>query len=346
MDRPRWEMGSSFPLITGDEAVHEHPFGAGRYFGSGRQALAALVRHGMQEHGWETLHVPTYYCPEVVRDLSRVTNVRRYWASPEGDVSEPAAGKRDAVLLMSYFGEPPASVGHEAGARIVDATHDPLAAWLDGLDADYVVASLRKTAPLPDGGVVWSPRGGPLPTAEPAGDRQLAGTGNMLSAMSLKSAYLAGKAIDKKAYLELFKLADQYICGTEPGEMSSFSRAVLPTFPLGQWRRRRLDNIDAATAALVDLSHVEVLSSTFGVVLRFRSNALQEMVRSALIDQSVFPAVLWDLSDDDVPEAHAELSRRMLFLHADFRWTRADMDKVTSMVLAVCAAFDREETRC
>jgi hypothetical protein len=339
-------MGSSFPLTTGTGSEQALPFGAGSYFGSGRQALTALVLHGRQEHGWRTLYVPTYYCPEVVDDLRRVTEVRRYRASPEGDVAEPGADNRDAVLLASYFGERPAQVGLEAAARIIDATHDPLATWLDGVNADYVVASLRKTIPLPDGGMAWSPRGLSLPEPRPAGDRQLAGVGHMLSAMSLKSAYLAGKPIDKTAYLELFTLADRYFQDTEPGEMSPFSRSVLPTFPLQRWRQQRMDNIAAATVALQGLSLVHVLPSTFGVVLRFECHALREAVRSALIAQSIFPAVLWDLSNEDVPEAHTQLARRMLFVHADFRWTRADMDKAARTVRMACAAFDREGITC
>jgi hypothetical protein len=300
----------------------------------------------MEDYGWEFLHVPTYYCPEVVRDLRRVTEVRRYRASPAGDVAEPSVGKRDAVLVTSYFGQPPAAVGRGAGVRIVDATHDPLAAWLQGVDADYVVASLRKTIPIPDGGVVWSPNGRPLPEPPPASDRQLAGTAQMLSAMSLKSAYQAGKAIDKRIYLELFKLADNYFRGAQPGEMSLFSRAMLPTFPLRQWREQRIDNIAAATSALEGLPNVEVVPSTFGLVMRFSSHALRESIRAALIAGNVFPAVLWDLSDDDVPDAHAELSRQILFLHADFRWTHTDIKRATKMIRAACAAFEMKDVKC
>jgi hypothetical protein len=167
----------------------------------------------------------------------------------------------------------------------------------------------------------------------------------MLSAMTLKAAYLAGKSVSKKTYLQLYQHAEEHYRGGEPGEMSPFSQAMLPTFPLTRWREQRLANI-ATSAALRDLLQVRVMPSTFGIVLRCESHALREHIRTELIAANVFPAILWDLTGNDVPRSHAQLSRHILFLHADFRWTISDMDRATSVVRAACGSFTGEDGRC
>jgi hypothetical protein len=325
-----WESGSFFPLTIGSSFSSLH----GTFFGSGRQALIALLRH----RRCATVHLPTYYCPEVAEAVARVAAVRRYPASPDGDLVEPAAGHRDAVVAVSYFGRPPKLPANRGGTLIVDATHDPIAPWRGGLDADYVFASLRKTLPLPDGGAVWSPPGHDLPLPEAASDAHRAAAGDMLGAMALKAAYLADGFVDKQSYLELAGRAERTVAAGAPGAMSDYSRAALATFPLEQWRKRRLANIAVLTRRLAAQPGIETVPATLGVVLRCASAQLRDALRSGLVAQGVYPAILWDLDGEPVPEAHRELARRLLFLHADFRSTEDDLHCIAE---AVEAAIER-----
>jgi hypothetical protein len=320
----RWESGSAFHLVLGAE--HKRPFDGGRFFGSGRQALVALLAHGRNAYGWTAVHLPTYYCPDVVDDVAPILEVKRYTASPEGDIEEPSPGNTEVVVAVSYFGQPPVVPRSRGRVLIVDATHDPVAPWLSTVDADFVFASLRKTLPLPDGGVLWSPAWRVLPSPASATDRHLAGVGQILAAMNLKAAYLEHGTGTKQAYLELYAAGEECFRGGIPGEMSAYSRAALRTFPIEHWRAQRIANIATLTASLSDL---DVLPSTFGVVLRFPSAELRETVRQGLIARHIYPAVLWNL---DPAERHHDLSQRLLFLHADFRSNPADLLLVAQAV--------------
>jgi hypothetical protein len=317
----RWECGSFFPAVTASAPVGRAGgwWCPGTLWGSGRQALIGLLR----EIGPPVVHVPTYYCPAVVDDLRASFRVRRYASSPLGSVA-PEAGPRDAVVAVSFFGAPPMARGC-GGPFIVDATHDPVAPWLTGVDADYVFASLRKTLPLPDGGALWSPRGRPVPAAPPASDRHLVAAGDMLAAMCLKATYLDGGDVDKQAYLDLAAGAE--FDGVRPGSISAYSRAALNTFPVHRWRAQRMANL----AAFAEVG-VERLPSTFGVVLRYPDREAREAARRALIAQRIYPAVLWDLTGARVPAEHRELSRQLLFLHADFRYTADDLRRVAAVL--------------
>jgi hypothetical protein len=39
---------------------------------------------------------------------------------------------------------------------VEDHSHDPFSPWAVGSSADYAFCSLRKTLPVPDGGLLWS----------------------------------------------------------------------------------------------------------------------------------------------------------------------------------------------
>lgn len=330
----RWESGSAFHLVLGSE--HNHPFDGGRFFGSGRQALMALLAYGRDALGWTAVHLPTYYCPEVADDVASVLDVKRYAASPEGDLAEPAPGDTEVVVAVSYFGQPPLVPRSRGRVLIVDATHDPVAPWLPTVDADFVFASLRKTLPLPDGGVLWSPSRRPLPAPAPATERHLAGAGEILAAMNLKAAYLRQGSGDKQTYLDLYAAGEECLQQCTPGEMSAYSRAALRTFPIERWRAQRIANIAALTAAL---SGLDLIPATFGVVLRFPSAGVRDLVRAGLIARRIYPAVLWDVAE---PERHRELAERLLFLHTDFRSDPADLQLVARAVRELSS----EEVSC
>ncbi|MEV4692555.1 hypothetical protein AB0K27_15740 [Micromonospora echinospora] len=329
----RWECGSSFPLIlpTGGTPT---PLPEHRLYGSGRQALRALIEHGRREYGWTLLHVPAYYCPEVVESVVDLLPLRRYDATPVGPPPPPPPTRPGEVLLtVSYFGQAPTMPTTPAHV-IVDATHDPVAEWAGG--ADFVFASLRKTLPLPDGGIVWSPTGRPLPPAAPPDPEHLATAGRALTAMALKSAYLAGESVDKSRYLELFGTAETGLRSRTVSDISDYSREALRVLPMAELRRRRTRNGARLATRLVGLPGVSVHAHTFGVLLEFTRPEPRDRVRHGLIQRDIYPAMLWTLPPETTPPRLLDLSRRLLYLHTDVRWSDEDMDRVAAALRELC----------
>ncbi|WBB71729.1 hypothetical protein O7602_18510 [Micromonospora sp. WMMD1128] len=333
---PRWEVGSVFPFLVppGEPA----PPGPGtRLYGSGRQALRALVTHGRRTLGWRTLHMPAYYCPEVVDSVRDLIPVRRYDAGPFGPPAAPRAEADEVVLTVSYFGAPPDLPDTDADL-IVDVTHDPVAPWLGEVTAraDFVFASLRKTLPLPDGGAVWAGRAAELPPALPPTEEHLATVSRTLSAMCLKAAYLDGIPLDKADYLALFAEGEAGLRATRISGISDYSRHLLAVLPQDEMRRRRLINGERLSAGLRDVPGLVAHQRSFGVLLEFADAALRDRVRADLIAHHVYPAMLWTLPPEETPESQVALSRRLLYLHTDIRWDTADMDRVVHRVRAGC----------
>lgn len=334
----RWEFGSAFPLMLPRGLDRVEPPAQVRYFGSGRHALRALVEFGRREHGWQAAHVPAYYSPAVVQSIADLLPVCRYDAGPMGPHPRLEAGPADAVIAVSYFGEPPVLPSTPA-TLIIDVTHDPVAPWLDQARADYVFASLHKTLPLPDGGVLWSWNGRPLPPAVPQTDGHLATVSRILSAMCLKAAYLDGSPLHKEQYLPLLAAGDAGLRSTTVSGISDFSREALRVLPAEELRRHRVVNAVELVSCLEDLPGAVVHTRTFGVVLEFDSPEQREAIRHGLIARHVYPAVLWSLTPENTPPHQLDFSRRMLHLHTDLRWSTNDMRQVAAILRELCQQY-------
>ena len=67
----------------------------------------------------------------------------------------------DIILVCNHFGISEQSLFDSLidspSLIIEDHTHDPWSPWSFGSRASYCFSSLRKTLPLPDGSVIWSP---------------------------------------------------------------------------------------------------------------------------------------------------------------------------------------------
>jgi len=347
----RWEHGSFFhwtaPELTGPTP---HPWNPANILcGSGRDALRALIEHGKAVRGWRRLYVPCYYCQDVVAALvSTGIEVTLYDDGPTDPVPDPGAiafDPGDVVLRVNFFGLR-GRLG-SAAARpdvevIDDFSHDPWChdAWRG--DADWAVVSLRKTLPLPDGGVLWSPRGHRLPRQPwlTRGHRLISLT--KLAAMVLKSEYLQGKPVPKETYRRLAESSEVGLSQGDVSGMPPWTRRLFDCIPAAAWRDRRRENHRAFSDALADVPRLSVLQASnesetcpFAAIVITQTRELRDRVRAELISQNVYPAVLWPLDEPvlpDVPAKYVDLSRRMFAIQCDARYTPEESVHVAEMI--------------
>lgn len=353
MTPERWEVGSEFHWQD-DWSVTERPTPApwhahdAGHWGSGRDAMRALLEWGRERHGWRRLWCPDYFCQEVVEALlSTGLEVRTWSDSPLTTPGVPPADMvraRDVVLLVNFFGlrSAPASVPLPDGVVLLeDHTHSPWSDWAWKSGADYCVASLRKTLPVPDGGVLWSPTAQPLPSATGATDERRNAAASKFAAMVLKGMYLDGRRVRKDAFRALALAGEGAIASGAVSGMSPITAELVDTFPVASWNEARGRNFAALAASLERDCGLEVLRPAapecipFSVVVRFPNRTLRDSVRAQLIARGVYPAVLWSLDEPVVPDIGpmpSELAGRLLSIHCDMRYDVADMERVAGLV--------------
>jgi hypothetical protein len=257
------------------------------------------------------------------------------WAPTDGGSRHVDANAGDVVLVAAMFGAPPNVHVDPSTVLIEDHSHDPTSTSAFSSTAAFAFASLRKTLPLPDGGVLWSPRELPVPAEAPTTAVHDQAVLMRLSAMTLKLLYLGGADVSKDAFRAMFAQGEDAIGWGDISGISAFSRARIGTMPVDRWRRVRADNLAAFSEALGDVPGIDVLDAPFAGILVFDDSSRRDAVRDALVSEDIYPTVLWPLDTPavaDIPEAHAELARRMLTIHCDQRYSADDMSRVAAMV--------------
>ncbi len=313
--------------------------------------MRVLFAWGAREHGWRRVWLPSFYCQDVAAALGELSadgvELRAYADAPDREEPE-IAGLRvergDVVVVANHFGirRAPASLDTVAHNAVIveDHSHDLAGPWAKNSGAHYAVASLRKTLPLPDGGVAWSPRALALPPEPPLTDAHAAAALDRLSAMVLKARYLAGQAVDKDAFRARAVSGAERISEGPPSGIAPVSRAMLPSFPVRAWREQRRENHETLLRALGTLCNVRVSAPVpgavaFALTLVFDTPNQRDAVRRALIAARVYPAVLWPLDDPqigDIPTEHVDLARRLLSIHCDQRYVATDMLRVAEIL--------------
>ncbi len=207
---------------------------------NGKQALS-LVAQDLRDRGVRTLLAPDFYCLTMIQPFQlegitvrHVATDARGLLDSEALAEELATGQRSAVLHCEVFGGLAGTglrdVLEEAQAQgvpvVVDVTHS-LFATSHG-PADYLVASLRKLLPVPDGAFATGLAGRPA-VARHSVDAMATAWG--LIAARRRGALLTGRG-SAADYLDAVDLAEEAM--HDAREPASMSRAAL----------RRLSRVD------------------------------------------------------------------------------------------------------
>jgi hypothetical protein len=363
----RWEQGSEYhwmadeALLTSWGSVNHlpghsfrpganHPWGQEYLdFACGRDAFHSILSHGRQKRGWKRLLVPAYYCQHVVASLMRsdleiaLYPVESFRHTPSMDSLQSLAPRKgDVLLVLNFFGMARPSdykPFSECGVEVIeDHTHDPWSDWASQSRADWCVASLRKTLPIPDGAVMWSPAGHDMPESPRVSQGRQNASAEKMAGMWLKGRYLEGSPVDKTSYLQLYAHSESTLHALDTSAMTSWSKALLQMLPIRTMRQKRNENGKTLRQLVHGIPGLSPIAPPdeegivpFSCVLSCVNEAAREHVRTELIKESIYPAVLWPLEQPAtgrIPAHALSLSRRMLSLHCDARYSKTDMERV------------------
>ncbi len=343
------EFGSDFHYIkTGGHSENSLNtlFPSANYYADGRQALIHLYR----SQGWQRLWVPEYFCYDVVASLMEAgLDLVLYTDCPsyhDDDKTLEAIWRKglfrpmDALLRVNYFGmrsyRSPEKL--PVAAIVEDHTHDLIGDWAFKSQADWCIASLRKTLPVPEGGMLWSPVGLRLPEEPKSSEKKERISAIRWNAMKLKDRYLAGEDIEKATFRAGFTDTEEYFDHAPISALDRESQEYLVQFDIRDWYNRKRANwlllSDIEKEGVTVIRPESIGCYPFSLVLLFNSSNERDRIRKELIDHQIYPAVLWIVpnpTDSDV----FKFSRGMLSIHCDARYTKEEILQMKSIIESI-----------
>lgn len=342
------EYGSDFHFIdnlksTDNSSISEILPGSIIYF-SGRSALFGLLSFGISTYGWKNLYLPTYYCHEVDSFLQALPiNIYYYEDGPynTNQLELPQIDKRESVIVhVNYFGFNTASrLVTKNAFTVEDHTHDLNSSWALNSAADYCFASIRKTLPVPAGGLVWSPVALNLPIVPPENEISNSIAYMKLSAMLLKKLYLEKKNIEKQDFRTLYLDSELlFEGGRTVANLPAIIVKLINDINVKTLKEQKIKNYNY----LIDLIKAKNLLwnvensrhiCPLGLIMYLDSNSKRDAIKNHLISNNVYPAVLWPHQKESLA---ADFSGRTLLIHCDGRYNADDMEFIAQILNHYC----------
>lgn len=304
----------------------------------GRQCMVVLIR----QYGWKRIWMPDYYCYEVIDTIRKQTGIEiaLYEDNPrnEGDVYNLPFAQGDVVLRMNFYGLRGWRSNKDITCPVIeDHSHDPSGEWALNSDADWCISSIRKTLPLSEGGMMWSPKGYKLTDTVDVQEENEKIATIRWKAMEMKAAYLKGYDVSKEAFRTLYTKTERWFDRAKPACIDNRSRDVVSKkLDINLWQEARRRNWSLLNS-LVNKDACSVLepqvenSTAFSFVLEFYDKERRDSVRARLIEAGVYPAVLWAVPESASEQAK-DFSNRMLSVHCDGRYDEKDIQQLAAIL--------------
>lgn len=336
-------IGSYFHLEEVNTNWHSTPWlpTAYKLYYTGRHALLDILNNISKQQALHKIWVPNYYCQHTLGWIKQFyTNLYTYQAQPFqfNDIIDVSsfAGKNDAVLLNNYWGLSNMQVNTDADSpiHIEDHSHGWLSKSCMNSVADYCFSSLRKSLPIPLGGISWSPKGLMDDTSDnfKADASFYAIWDTMEQGMRLKKQFMdTDSGLETADYLSCFYEVEEglnqnatLVCIKEAHKTAMIRFLTIDSLKYKQ------TNLAIIYDALKDSSQYKIIKkegdTAFGLGLLFKDQLLFQGFRSHLIANGIYPSILWPDNNWD------DEWRHFLNIHIDYRYQHREMEYIVDVI--------------
>ena len=335
------EFGSDFHYIDTYNSGRAHltnVFRGATLLADGRQCIVALIR----QYGWKRLWMPDYFCYEVIDTIKDQMGIEvLYYADSPFDeckVEDLPYEEGDVLLRMNFFGMRGQKSNKNVPCPVIeDHSHDPFGHWALYSDADWCISSIRKILPLPEGGMIWSPKGHQLTIELNSSVENEKIAAIRWEGMEMKASYLKGEDISKDEFRKKYTETEEFFDRAEPSWIDDRSKDVVSKkldINLWQIAKRRnwlllksLLNVESCKVLLPE----EETCTAFSLVILLETKEQRDILRKRLIEACVYPAILWNVPDS-ASERSKDFSKRMLSIHCDGRYSEEDVRQLAGIL--------------
>lgn len=334
------EFGSDYHCIESYNSGRAHltdVFRNAMLLADGRQCIVVLIR----QYGWRRIWMPDYFCYEVIETIKEQTGIEVvfYADNPleEKGVEKLPFKEGDVLLRMNYFGL--RDVRRNSGIPvpvIEDHSHDPFGHWALYSDADWCISSIRKSLPLPEGGMMWSPKQFTVNSLQFSEENEKIAAIRW-ETMEMKADYLVGKNVSKDEFRKKYIETEEWFDTAEPSLIDERTQLFISKqFDSNLWLGAKRKNW-ALLNSLVNKELCEVLTAEhesctmFSLVILLEDKDKRDKVRKNLIENAVYPAILWNVPAT-ASEGSRSFSERMLSIHCDGRYNEEDIRQMAGIL--------------
>lgn len=307
---------------------------------SGRDALKAIAR----EYEPCVVLLPALACDSMIHPFELYGHKTQFYklnADYSIDLSSLDIGTEKTLFLYAdYFGKTAISdeelekLNNQGNIVFIeDRTHNLLQERKYSFQPDYIMASLRKWIPIPDGGVLWGEISKSL------------GNNTVFSATRLKAQCMRHRFLEfgdekiKTEYRKIFSTVSELMDEDEPSAMSAYSYALALDTDWESIRNIRRENAETLLSILSASSHLTFIQNAPGMSDLYVPFTVPNRyeVQRRLSEKGIFNTIIWPLSDRQKKACRtAEFTEEtMLAAPCDQRYSKKDMEYIGKEIVRI-----------
>ena len=319
-----------------------------KFFNTGRSAIEYLLRYTNKNNG--KILLPAFICSSIVDAVRRAGGEYDFYSITENfqinirSLKEKLDSNVNFIYVIQYFG------GYQTQETYVflkelqslkffiieDVTLSLYSKHPNFIGfGDYVIGSLRKWLPIPDGAFLSSIHMIPdVPIAHGYNEYSF----NYFVAQIMKWVYLRDTTLDKQQYLMINEQAMKALFSDYTiRDMTNISRNYLSSYDMNYVIERRIRNYDYLVEKSKVFSFIKPIFSRlegqvpFGFVILCKQ---RDRLLKYLIDNNIYCNVHWKIPEEcsDSDSVSSKLSKMILTIPCDQRYGEREMDYVIEIL--------------
>lgn len=306
---------------------------------SGRTAIETVLRN---EPRIRKALLPSYCCDSMIEPFRRVGVSVDFFSVNFDDgmkIELKIPDDFECVLWCNYFGFRVIMPDLQdfiarGGIVIEDITHSLFSIQQHNKQSHYLVASLRKWAPILCGGFVLTRKGelknSPVntPSAEFLDKKE--------KAMKLKAEYLTGaSSTDKQTFLSLFSGANEWLAENYSGlTIDEYSKEYMNHVDVALHREQRIRNAKVLYAGLINNPYIQFMFPLDDMdcplfVPVIIKDGKRDAIRNKLVENDIYCPVHWPHPKAACKSNFYEVE---LSLICDQRYNEDDMQRIVDVL--------------
>jgi len=322
------------------------------FISTGRGAISYVLQHIKIPQEKKIALIPSFTCYSVIEPFLKAGYKVHYYninknlsIEKKSFIETIGRIKPSVVLLHGYFGfntlnsiEDIIQSIREEGVIVIEDITQSLYSNFKHIAADYYVCSLRKWAPLPDGGCAISTKN-PFSYKPIKQDKKLEKA--KIEAFHAKYLYIEENIGIKDDFLKQFKEAEQILSEQSSiFAMSEISKKIQANLNIDFLRNRRKRNYSILSKELIDSTILEsifpnlpeeVTPSYFPVYVKFDRRKMQEY----LAKHDIYAPVIWPKPSqcEGMIDSKVEwIYKHILAIPCDQRYDIDDMERIVQVL--------------